>query len=91
MMSALGGVPQKQWTVLISCVSVTVMRGEGVKISDNFADVLCTCSLTGRRRRSPSLINNVESVGLKRDGAGVQQVAEEEDQTRARRRPLNYA
>ena len=32
MMSALGGgrgVPQKQTTVLISCVSVTVTRGEG--------------------------------------------------------------
>ena len=25
------GVPQKQTTVLISCVSVTVTRGEGVK------------------------------------------------------------
>ena len=46
MMSALGGrrrVSQKQTTVLISCVSVTVTRGEGVKKSYNSADVICTC------------------------------------------------
>ena len=27
-----GGVPQKQTTVMISCMSVTVPRGEGIKI-----------------------------------------------------------
>ena len=46
-MSALGGgkgVPQKQTTVLISCVSVTV-TGRGVKKSENVADVICTCPL----------------------------------------------
>ena len=47
MMSALGGDPQKQTTVLISCVSVTVTRGgEGVKKSGNFADVLKVSPLT---------------------------------------------
>ena len=43
MTSALGGgrgVAQKQTTVLIKCVSVTVTRGDGVKKSGNFADVI---------------------------------------------------
>ena len=30
---------------LISCVSVRVARGKGVKKSENFADVKCTCPL----------------------------------------------
>ena len=35
------GVPKKQTIVLISCVSVTVARGEGeVKNSGDFADVI---------------------------------------------------
>ena len=45
MTSAVGGgrpqgVPQKQTRVLISCVSVTVTRGEGgSKKTEKFADV----------------------------------------------------
>ena len=39
------GVPQKQTTVLISCMSVTVTRGEEVNKSKNFVDVICTCPL----------------------------------------------
>ena len=45
--SALGeGGRQKQTTVLISCMSVTVTRGEGVKKSENVADVLKVSPLT---------------------------------------------
>ena len=44
MTSALGGgkgVPKKQTRVLISCVRVTVTRGEeGVKKSGNFVDII---------------------------------------------------
>ena len=46
MMSALGGVPKKQTKVLISCLGMTVTRGEGVKKSENFTDFICTCPLT---------------------------------------------
>ena len=44
MTSALrgeGGLSEKQTIVLIGCVSGTVTRGEGVRKSQNFADVIC--------------------------------------------------
>ena len=40
-----------QARVLTSCVSVAVTRGEGVKKSENFADVICTCPLRGKEER----------------------------------------
>ena len=44
------GVPQKQTTVLISCVSATVTREEGRRgqKSENLADVICTCPQEGQ-------------------------------------------
>ena len=53
VMSTLGvgrGIPTKQTRVLISCVSVTVTKGEKKRVrkSENFAYVICTCPL--RRR-----------------------------------------
>ena len=45
MTSALEGVVEKQTKVLISCVSGTVTRGEGIEKSEHFADVINGSSL----------------------------------------------
>ena len=42
------GVPKKQTRLLISCMSVTVTMGEGVKKSGNFVDIILVWPLSSR-------------------------------------------
>ena len=53
-----GGVVEKQINILISCVSGTVTRGEGIK-SEKFADVINGNPLKRNVKACPTFIGNI--------------------------------